>query len=59
MLMGEFSGGFALVGVILISAPNNDKNTPPMPVIQPPVIAISISNTQTEKPKCLLFDQEL
>jgi hypothetical protein len=38
---------------------HNDKNTPPMPLIQPPVIAIMISNIQPEKPKCLICDEEL
>jgi hypothetical protein len=38
---------------------HNDKNTPPMPLIQPPVIAIMISNIQAEKPKCLICDEEL
>jgi len=38
---------------------HNDKNTPPMPLIQPPVIAIMISNIQAEKPQCLICEEEL
>ncbi len=38
---------------------HNDKNTPPMPVIQPPVIAISISMDETIKDRCLVCDKEI
>src|SRR6266446_9881979 len=34
---------------------HNDKNTPPFPLIQPPVIAVP----KPEKPVCLLCDKEL
>jgi hypothetical protein len=34
---------------------HNDKNTPPSPVIQPPVIVVM----PEEKPKCLICDKEL
>ncbi len=34
---------------------HNDKNTPPMPVLQGPVIVIALD----EKPKCLCCDKEM
>jgi hypothetical protein len=34
---------------------HNDKNTPPFPVLQPPIPVIILD----EKPKCLICDKNL
>ncbi len=39
---------------------HNDKNTPPMPVLQGPVIAMAMGGEgSNEKPKCALCDDDL
>jgi len=38
---------------------HNDKNTPPFPVIQPPVIAIQMFQIEVEKPKCVVCGDDL
>ncbi len=38
---------------------HNDKNTPPMPVIQPPIIAIAIINVEKAKATCVICEKEM
>jgi hypothetical protein len=53
----QFEGKAVARGLDLML--HNDKNTPPFPVLQPPVIAIGVSVITTEAPKCLVCGEEL